>query len=222
MPGFNFNVITAAPLSQSRSAMVRGKGGALSWVPIISLPNVDVKYRVEGRYAAIVGYYDKRLARLRGKHPALKRFLSRFRDSFNQVQRSSVLLLHEEKIDTYRQSEAVAAFRDLLAISVVPYVRAMVLKAGRSFLDPKFSNAFAFYPWMVGRDYDGLVATTPALSGFDDAESFNGCTSPEIPHSTVQDLDRSRLRSTRRKLLNFRYWHKCEVPTGSGYVCCLG
>jgi hypothetical protein len=166
----------------------------LIWVPIITLPNVDVKCRVEGRYATIVGYYDKRLSRLRGKHPALKRFLSRFRDSFNDIQRPSVLMLHEDKIDTYRDSEAVAAFRDLLAISCIPYARAIVLKAGRSHLDPKFSNAFAFYPWMVGRDYDGLVATTPAMGGFSDDHNFTGRTSPEIGHSTVQQLDEPLLK----------------------------
>jgi hypothetical protein len=167
----------------------------LSWVPIITLPNVDVRCRVEGRYAAIVGYRDRRLSRLRGKYPALKRFLSRFRDSFNEVQRPSVLLLHEDKIDTYRESEAVAAFRDLLATCCVPYARAEVLKAGRSFLDAKFSNAFAFYPWMVGRDFEGLVATTPAMGGYNDDRKFTGRTSPEIGHSTVMQLDEPLLKT---------------------------
>ena len=167
----------------------------MSWVPIIALPNVNVKFRVEGRYAAIVGYYDKHLARLRGKHPEFKRFLSRFRDTFNQRQRPSVLLLHEDKLDIYRESEAVAAFRDLLAICCVPYARAMVLKAGRSHLDAKFSNAFAFYPWMIGRDNESLVATSPALGGFGGTASFTGRTSPEIGYSTIQDLDEPLLKT---------------------------
>ena len=142
------------------------------------------------RYAAIVGYYDKHLARLRGKHPEFKRFLSRFRDTFNQRQRPSVLLLHEDMFDIYRESEAVAAFRDLLAICCVPYARAMVLKVGRSHLHGlKFSNAFAFYPWMIGQDNESLVATTPVLSGFGYTASFTGRTSPEIGYSTIQDLD---------------------------------
>lgn len=170
-------------------------GAVLSWVPIIALPNVNVQFRVEGRYAAIVGYRDRRLARLRGKHPQLKRFLNRFRDTFNQVQRPSVLLLHEEKLDIYRESEAVAAFRDLLSICCVPYARAMVLKAGRSHLDAKFSNAFAFYPWMIGRDNESLIATTPALGGFGDTASFNGRTNPEIGYSTIQDLDEPMLKT---------------------------
>lgn len=173
------------------------KGGEslMDWVPVIALPNVDVKCRVEGKNAAIVGYRDRRLAQLRGKHPALKRFLSRFRDSFNQVRRPSVLLLRAGTLDTYFDSEAVAAFRDLLAVCCVPYVRAMVLKAGRSHLDAKFSNAFAFYPWMVGRDNEGLVASTPALAGLSDTDRFSGRTSPEIGYSTVMDLDEPLLKT---------------------------
>lgn len=185
---------TCAP-SPIRYSAANGGPAIVSWIPIIVLPNVDVKFRVEGRYAAIVGYYDKRLARLRGKHPAFKRFLSRFRDTFNHVQRPSVLLLHKDKVDVYRESEAVAAFRDLLAICCVPYARAMVLKVGRSHIDTKFSNAFAFFPWMIGRDNESLVATTPALGGFGDNASFTGRTSPEIGYGTVRDLDEPLLKT---------------------------
>ena len=36
----------------------------MSWIPIIALPNIDVRCPVEGRYAAIMGYHDERVAAL--------------------------------------------------------------------------------------------------------------------------------------------------------------
>jgi hypothetical protein len=161
----------------------------LSWVPIVVLPNVNVKARVEGKHAAIVGYYDKRLTKLRGQHPTFKGFLSRFRDAFGEIQRPSVLLLNEEGIGPFANAEAIAAFRDLAAASVVPYNRAWVLKHGRSNLDPAFSNSFAFYPWMMDKHFDGLVASTPAMLASHDTEKFRGYSSPEISYGTVSDLD---------------------------------
>ena len=167
----------------------------VSWVPIVVLPNVNVQARVEGRYAAIVGYHDKRLARLRGQYPAFKRFLSRFRDAFGRIQRPSVLLLKQDGLDIYAQSEAVAAFRDLLSICVVPYNRAWVLKHSQSSHDPAFANSFAFFPWMIDRHYDGLIASSPALLGTDDTEKFVGRISPEISYGTVTDLDEPLLKT---------------------------
>jgi hypothetical protein len=175
--------------------VVETQGSRMDWVPVITLPNVDVTCRVEGKNAAIVGYRDRRLSQLRSKYPALKRFLSRFRDSFNKVRRPSVLLLRAGTLETYFDSEAVAALRDLLSVSCVPYARAMVLKAGQSHLDAKFSNAFAFYPWMIGRDNESLVANTPALAGLNDSESCSGRTNPEIGYSTVTDLDEPLLKT---------------------------
>jgi hypothetical protein len=141
----------------------REKQGALllAWIPIIALPNVNVQNPIEGNHAAIVGYYDKRLARLRGEHPPFKRFLSCFRDDFGRIQRPSALLLNEDRFEVYAQSEAVSAFRDLASICVVPYNRAWALKHGmRGGQEPMFSNSFAFYPWMIDRHYKGLIAST--------------------------------------------------------------
>ena len=167
----------------------------MTWMPVVTLPNIAVQCRVEGRYAAIVNYYDRRLSHLRGQHPKLKRFLNGFRDAFGRIHRPSVLMLHAEKYDTYRQSEAIAAFRDLLAISAVPYARASVLKYGKTSFEAVYANAFGFYPWMIDVHYDGLIASTPAMLASDETERFSGRVSPEIGYYPVSEVDEPLLRA---------------------------
>lgn len=167
----------------------------MSWIPVVVLPNVDIQVRAEGRYAAIVRYQDKRLGALRRQHPNLRRFLNRFRDAFGRVHRPSVLIISEEKYETYRQSEAIAAFRDLLSASVVPYARAWVLLHGRSSFDPLFSNAFAFYPWMIDNRFEGMIASTPAMMAWDESDHFSGRLSPEIGYYRVAEADEPLLKA---------------------------
>jgi len=168
----------------------------VSWIPVVTLPNVDVKLPVQGRYAAIVSYHDKRLGTLRRQHPSFRRFLNGFRDAFGRLQRPSVLMLAEEKYDTYRQSEAIGAFRDVLALSVVPYARAWVLSHSRTSLDPLYSNAFGFYPWMIDNRYEGMIASTPAMMAWDESDRFSGrIISPEIGYYTVTTADEPLLKA---------------------------
>lgn len=161
----------------------------MGWVPILALPNINVKVRVEGRYAAIVGYHDRRLSALRRERPRLRSFLNGFRDAFGRVCRPSVLMLHRDTYDTYRLSEAIAGFRDLTVASVVPYARASVIIYRRSALDPVFSNAFAFYPWMMDSQDKGMIAATPAMLARDELSRFAGRTMPEIGYYPVMEAD---------------------------------
>lgn len=161
----------------------------MSWFPVVTLPNVDIRVAVAGQHIAIVPYRDKRLGTLRREHPKLRRFLNGFRDAFNRIHRPSVLIVHQDKYDAYRQSEAIAAFRDLLALSVVPYSRAWVLKHRRTNQEPVYSNAFDFYPWMIDRHYDDLIASTPAMLASDETIKFSGRISPEIGYYAVMEVD---------------------------------
>lgn len=169
----------------------------MGWIPVLTLPNVDVQCGAEGKYAAIVRYHDKRLATLRHQHPKFRRFLNGFRDAFGRIERPSVLILREDKYETYRNSEALCAFRDLLAISTIPYARAWVLKHGsrHSTSDPVYSNVFGFYPWMIDIHYDGMIANTPAQIASDETTKFSGRLSPEIGYYIVNQADEPLLKA---------------------------
>src|SRR5260370_18202642 len=127
----------------------------LSWLAMVVLPNVHMRCRVEGNWAAIVGQQDGRVKDIRKNDPVFDAFLERFTDSFGVKHRPSVVLLQPEAPSTYRMGRAIAGLRDLLAMSVVPYNRAQVLKAQQhgSGINPLFSDAFDFYPWMVDSNH---------------------------------------------------------------------
>lgn len=161
----------------------------VSWIPVIVLPNIEIQVPFSGRYATIVRYHDRRLGALRREFPKLRRFLNGFRDAFGRIHRPSVLMLHEDKYDTYRQSEAIAAFRDVLALSVVPYARAWRLQHRTTSFGPLYANAFSFYPWMMDRYNDGLIASTPAMLATDETTKFSGRISPEIGYYPVTEID---------------------------------
>jgi hypothetical protein len=76
----------------------------------------------------------------------------------------------------------------------VPYNRAWFLKRGMTKQEPAFSNSFAFYPWMIDKQYDDLLASTPAMLATQDTEKFHGQSSPEISYTTVTDLDEPLLK----------------------------
>ena len=55
-----------------------------------------------------------------------------------------------------------------------------------------YSRSFDFYPWMVSRDNESLVASTPARAGLHDVGCFAGQTASEVHLAEVSpgDLDR--------------------------------
>lgn len=159
------------------------------WLPMAVLPNIDVTCRVEGKYAAIVGQSDPRVVELRRQHPSFGQFLDGFTDAFRRPKRPSVMLLREDAPETYRYGQAVSAFRDLFAISSIPYKRAVAMLSPRSTLEAFFSNSFDFHPWMIDKNYVRVIAHTPAMMALDEVADFAGQTNPEIPTRYVDAVD---------------------------------
>ena len=87
---------------------------------------------------------------------------------------------------------AVASFRDLIALSVVAYNRALELKYPRGHR-VLFGNAFAFYPWMIDRKYEHLIGSTPAILGIHDVRKFRGQSSPELFRMNGRHVDKPLL-----------------------------
>lgn len=84
--------------------------------------------------------------------------------------------------------DAIASFRDIVAMSTVPYGRSLQLEYSRPF-PFQYSNSFALYPWSISNDYRHLVLNTGALMSMNHVDKFRGQSSPEVPHATLRDSD---------------------------------
>lgn len=175
----------------------------MPWLPIIALPNIDVRCSVESQFAAIVGQNDERVLQLCQEHPELSHFLGAFRDAFKRRHPASIVLLRDDAPETYRHGRAIAGFRDALALATIPYARSAVITVGRTMSDPLFANSFDFYPWMVDRDYRWMTAMTPALTGLDELQDFAGQTNPEISFHRLDHVDEPLLECLIER------WERC-------------
>ena len=82
-----------------------------------------------------------------------------------------MLILREDAPKPYLTVEAIASFRDIVAISAVPLSRAKSAIWGRSFAT-YYSDWYDFYPWMINLQHQHIVCHTPALSGLETVESL--------------------------------------------------
>jgi hypothetical protein len=84
----------------------------------------------------------------------------------------------------------MASFRDVLSMSVVPRSRALTPRYERP-RGIQFSRSFDFYPWALDRNYEYLLAITPALHGTDIVSRFKGQSAPEVSTMSMRasDLD---------------------------------
>jgi len=70
----------------------------------------------------------------------------------------------------------------------VPRSRAIKIASGVNH-GINFSNSFWFYPWMLGRHNEDLVASTPGLLGVHEVAAFKGQSAPEIPARILSPAD---------------------------------
>lgn len=149
------------------------------WIAARVLPNVELREPIEGGLAALVPHDDPRVEKLCKAHLHLREFLDRFTDAFGEELRPAVLIVQKDAPRSILTVEALASFRDVIAISVVGYNRALELRHPRGHRIT-FSSSFWFYPWMLDIDNEYLVIGTPAMLGMHDITAFKGQSSPEI------------------------------------------
>jgi hypothetical protein len=158
------------------------------WIPVVALPNLDTRGKVECEFAAIVPPNDSRVDKLRADHPRLTTFISRFRGQFGEQVWPSLILLHANAPDSCKTAEAVTGLRDVIAMSVVPRARARRLRFGQA-NGLAFSTAFQLYPWMLDKQYEEMILTNSAAIGVHLLEEFHGQTFPEQSQMTVMEQD---------------------------------
>lgn len=129
--------------------------------------------------AAIAVCHDPRVQQIFQDIPVLGEF-ERFTTPFGIPIQPSMMIIRQDAPKTYLTVEAVASFRDLVAMSVVPLSRARSAEWGHSFAT-YYSDWFEFYPWMINTQHQHIVCTTPALGALELVTEFHGQSIPSAP-----------------------------------------
>jgi hypothetical protein len=168
----------------------------LEWVAATVLPNIELNESIEGELVALASKDDPRVKSLCNVQPLLQKFLGRFTDAFGERVRPTLLIVRRNAPKGIFSVEALASFRDAVALSVVCYNCALKLQHPYGHCIT-FSNAFWFYPWMMDRSGENLIAKTPSMLGIHQIDDFKGQPSPEIPRHTLSgsDLDEPLLHA---------------------------
>jgi hypothetical protein len=148
-----------------------------SWAPLAILPNLSGGRAIEAEIVALAPFDDPRVQGMREAAPLFAELLSRFSDAFGVPLKPSVFIARSDAIPDL-SAEALLSFRDLAAIGVIPYSRSLntVFDTTNRIV---YADSFGLYPWMLSKDNDALIASTPAFKGWHDVRQFHGQSSPE-------------------------------------------
>ncbi len=134
---------------------------------MFALPNIDVEDPIERPGIALVSLRDERLKALVKNHPRFAMYLRRFKTEFGIQVWPSILLRESSSPERYRTAEALAGFRDAVAMSVIPHSWAHTLRF-ETRAGIRYANWFSFYPWMTDAKYEGIIMQSMARLGYDD------------------------------------------------------
>jgi hypothetical protein len=157
------------------------------WRPIAVLPNLLSGDAVDGDVVAFAAASDARVRAICQKIPKFADLLSRFTDAFEASLDPMVLIARDDILPSLT-ADAFLSFRDLVAISVIPYSRS-INTVYRTTNRIVYSNSFWIYPWTLSTDNQYLMTQTPALSGMHVVEAFRGQSSPELSVIQIKDFD---------------------------------
>jgi hypothetical protein len=163
---------------------------ASDWSPAAVLPNLTAKAAIEGEIIALAPCDDPRVLAFSEAHPKFGLFISRFTDAFGASLCPVVLIVRDDAIPRPIDVNLIASFRDLVAMCTVPYGRSLASIHPNGSNRLCYADAFWPYPWMLGRDNEGLVVSTPAVSGVHLVERFHGQSSPELHRNRLTDVDK--------------------------------
>ena len=157
-------------------------------IPVFLMPNLRVAHDITVDEMAIVPSTDERLQAYETKHPQFRQFLQKFTDPFGARVSPGVLLLRSDAPETFKSIEAVSSFRDLLALSVIPFQRAKgIVHDGSHHI--QYSDYFDFYPWVYHEGHKHLVCNTPAQVSLHEIRVFRGQTSPILSALEFDHMD---------------------------------
>src|SRR5258708_34871390 len=129
-----------------------------AWLPMFGVPNIEVRNPIEVDGFALASVHDARVQALAEAHPNFQQLISRFTSEFGQPITPSVFICRDDAPITYRGIDAIAGFRDAIAMSVIPQSWAKVLRYGNN-MGIKYSDYFAVYPCMLDNNFAHLLTS---------------------------------------------------------------
>lgn len=151
--------------------------------PFGILPNVSLDDAIDGGQMVLAPFGHALLDGVRLQSPAFGEFLSRFTDAFGHRVKPSVILRSQDASKSFQNSDARSRFRDLIALSIIPYGWAQKLRDEVG-PDTVWGDYFSVYAWSLSSDTDLLVGRTPAATGLDELSRFRGqCSSDLFPQN---------------------------------------
>ncbi len=156
------------------------------WLPVLVMPNLEVKEMIGTDDVAMVPATDPRVTAAGAEQPNLREFLRRFTDAFGEKHTPAVLAIRTDTPYGYKDVSAIAGFRDALAVATIPAGRALQLTHGGGMGYPVWSETFEYYPWMLSKFGEHLIAQTPAMMGTHSVDRFHGQITPGLPQTEVE------------------------------------
>jgi len=153
------------------------------WIFIFVLHNLSIKDAIGNEFIAIVPKNDSRISNLISEHGALKYITNGFSDHFKRKVEPAVLIVNKKAPKRVLYNDALAAFRNIIAILNIAESWQQFLSGYQQPFIPNYSDYFDFYPISPSKDYKYFLTWSPALHGLDEPKDFRGQTSPEIATS---------------------------------------
>jgi hypothetical protein len=165
-----------------------------TWIPLFALPNVDIRETIEVDCFALASTNDERLQYLARKHRSFGSYLKRFKTEFSTEVKPSILIVRSDAPERFRSVEAIASFRDAVAIACISRGCSVALRWGNN-SGIRYSDYFYVYPWMVDKNYEGLISQTLDMLGWHEVKALRAQSLPGLsPRSMdMKDLDRPLL-----------------------------
>jgi hypothetical protein len=176
---------------------------------MFALANIEVSQAIEVDGFALASIHDARLRELAAVHPNFREFLNRFTTEFGQPIAPSVFICRDDAPITYRGIDAIAGFRDAVAMSVIPRTWATVLRFGND-AGIKWADYFAVYPWMLDKNFNRLITETLNMRGLHEVSELRAQSSAPLSHEI---LDMRSLDEPLLKGLLARWERTFSTPT---------
>jgi hypothetical protein len=146
---------------------------------MFALPNVEVEESIDVDGMALATLADERIQALAHQHKSFAHYLESFRTEFGNRLNPSIIIRRDDTPELYRRVDALAGFRDAIALSVLGYAWACFLKYGHS-LEIGYSDSFTFYPWMLDKDYEFVVMRSIGQLGLDEVKKLKPQSVPGV------------------------------------------
>jgi hypothetical protein len=143
---------------------------------------------IENDHYALVSCNDERAMLIRRQHKEFDGLVSKFTDEFGVQLAPAILMIRAGSGPEVLNIEAVAGFRDAIALAFVCKSRAlrMIYRHARPL---QFSSWFDFYPWITSVPYSAIIGTSPAFQGWHETETFRGQNTAGLPHAELRTMD---------------------------------